>query len=124
MKAAEMLTLVQNKADVCGKAVLAKAGNKNPDYYKTQKEFRMWKIIQSLLEDIGEGEVHITEEVQNYFSLLTMDGPNKIVIEVHEGDNALELLDKYKDVKDIWNKLKKACDNAGLKIVGSSVVKA
>ena len=76
------------------------------------------------MEDIVESEVHITEEVQNYFSLLTMDGPNKIVIEVHEGDNALELLDKYKDVKDIWNKLKKACDNAGLKIVGSSVVKA
>ena len=124
MKAAEMLTLVQNKVDVCGKAVLAKSGNKNPDYYKTQKEFRMWKIVQGLLEDMGEGEVHLTEEVQGYFSLLTMGDSNRVVIEVHEGDNALELLDKYKDVKDVWNKIKKVCDAAGLKIVGSSVVKA
>lgn len=124
MKAAEMLTLVQNKVDVCGKAVLAKSGNKNPDYYKTQKEFRMWKIVQGLLEDMGEGEVHLTEEVQGYFSLLTMGDSNRVVIEVHEGDNVLELLDKYKDVKDVWNKIKKVCDTAGLKIVGSSVVKA
>lgn len=123
MKAVEMRTMTENKVAELEQVLVTKAGNKNPDYYKTQKEYRLWMIIYGLLNDMGEGEIHINEDVQKYFTELSQGIKRPIVVEVHEGDNVLELLDKYNGVKDVYNKIKKACADAGLKIEGSSIVK-
>lgn len=110
---------MKNKVAELAQLVAGKAGKKNPDYYKTLKEYRMAKTIYGLL---GAGINANTQKwLEDYASGNT--GVNKIVIAVHEGDNVLELLDKYNDVKDIYNRIKKAVDEAGLKIVGSSIVK-
>lgn len=123
MKAVEMRTMAENKVAELEQVLVTKAGNKNPDYYKTQKEYRLWMIIYGLLNDMGEGEIHINEDVQKYFTELSQGIKRPVVVEVHEGDNVLELLDKYNGVKDVYNKIKKACADAGLKIEGSSIVK-
>ena len=123
MKAVEMRTMAENKVAELEQVLVTKAGNKNPDYYKTQKEYRLWMIIYGLLNDMGEGEIHINEDVQKYFTELSQGIKRPIIVEVHEGDNVLELLDKYNGVKDVYNKIKKACADAGLKIEGSSIVK-
>lgn len=115
-------TLTQNmgnKVAELAQLVAGKAGKKNPDYYKTLKEYRMAKAIYGLL---GAGIDKDTQDwLEEYSTGVT--GVNKIAIVVHEGDNVLELLDKYNNVKDVYNKIKKAAEEAGLKIVGSTIVK-
>lgn len=124
MNANEMLKSSTHKVYELESLVSAKSGNKNPDYYKTLKEYKLWYIIDQLILDIGEGEIHLDEAATQYFKECSEGIKRGVQIEVHEGDNALELLNKYEGVKDLWNKIKKACDSAGLKIVGSSIVKA
>ena len=125
MKRNEMAMKVQNKVKELEMLVDAKSGNKNPDYYKTLKEMKLWRIIQALLAMLDGGDdVTFNDTIMEYFEECSAGIKRGVTVEVHEGDNALELLDKYKDVKDIWNKIKKACNDAGLKIVGSNVVKA
>lgn len=123
MEMIEMKMAAQNKCIELEQLVESKSGNKNPDYYKTLKEMKLWCIIQSLLA-VCPQDITFNETIEQYFKECSAGVKRGTVIEVHEGDNALELLDKYKDVKDIWNKLKKACDDAGLKIEGSNIVKA
>ena len=124
MKKNEMLDMAIGKVEELDNLVKAKSGNKNPDYYKTLKEMKLWCIIQSLLSMPGDEDVTLSDTIMKYFEECSAGIKRGVTVEVHEGDNALELLDRYKDVKDIWNKIKKACDDAGLKIVGSNVVKA
>ena len=124
MKKNEMLDMAIGKVEELDNLVKAKSGNKNPDYYKTLKEMKLWCIIQSLLSMPGDEDVTLNDTIMKYFEECSAGIKRGVTVEVHEGDNALELLDRYRDVKDIWNKIKKACDDAGLKIVGSNVVKA
>ena len=124
MKKNEMLDMAIGKVEELDNLVKAKSGNKNPDYYKTLKEMKLWCIIQALLAIPGDDDVTLNDTIMKYFEECSAGIKRGVTVEVHEGDNALELLDRYKDVKDIWNKIKKACDDAGLKIVGSNVVKA
>ena len=124
MKKNEMLDMAIGKIEELDNLVKAKSGNKNPDYYKTLKEMKLWCIIQALLAMPGDDDVTLNDTIMKYFEECSAGIKRGVTVEVHEGDTALELLDRYKDVKDIWNKIKKACDDAGLKIVGSNVVKA
>ena len=124
MKRNEMAMKAQNKVKELEMLVDIKSENKNPDYYKALKEMKLWRIIQTLLTMLDGDDVTFNDTIMEYFEECSAGIKRGTVIEVHEGDNALELLDKYKDVKDVWNKLKKACDDAGLKIVGSDIVKA
>lgn len=124
MKKNEMLDMANGKTTELGYLVDSKSGNKNPDYYKTLKEYKLWCIIQGLLEDMGDGEVHISHLTETYFKECAAGIKRAVVIEVHEGDNVMELLEKYDGVKDIYKKLKKACEDAGLRIDGPTIVKA
>lgn len=124
MNRTEMAIMAQTKAIELEQLVEVKSGNKNPDYYKTLKEMKLWSIIGALLAIPGDDDIPLSDTIMKYFEECSAGIKRGVTVEVHEGDNALELLDRYKDVKDIWNKIKKACDDAGLKIVGSNVVKA
>ena len=124
MKKNEMLNMASGKVEELDNLVKAKSGNRNPDYYKTLKEHKLWCIIQGLLEDMGDGEVHISPLTETYFRECAAGIKRAVVIEVHEGDNVMELLVKYDRVKDIYKKLKKACEDAGLMIDGPTIVKA
>lgn len=90
---------------------------KNPDYYQKQAKARLLQIISHLAE--GKD----LDEVENEWITTITEGVKRIVIEVHESDNVLDLLEKYADVKDAYNRIKKACENKGLHIEGSSIVK-
>ena len=120
----EMLDMAIGKTTELGLLVESKSGNKNPDYYKTLKEHKLWYFIQGLLEDMEDGEVHISYLTETYFKECAAGIKRAVVIEVHEGDNVMELLEKYDGVKDIYKKLKKACEDTGLMIDGPTIVKA
>lgn len=46
---------------------------------------------------------------------LTRERKAKYTIEVHEGDNIMQLMQKYENVKDVYHKLMNAAKEAGLK---------
>ena len=124
MKKNEMLDMAIGKGEELGNLVKAKSGNKNPDYYKTLKEMKLWCIIQSLLSMPGDEDVTLNDTIMKYFKECSAGIKRAVVIEVHEGDDVMELLEKYDGVKDIYKKLKKACEDAGLMIDGPTIVKA
>lgn len=124
MKRIEMAMIAQNKAVELEYSVASKSGNKNPDYYKTLKEMKLWWIIQSLLSMPGDEDVTFNDTIMKYFEECSAGIKRAVVIEVHEGDDVMELLEKYDGVKDIYKKLKKACEDAGLMIDGPTIVKA
>lgn len=120
----EMAMIAQNKVSELDCLVASKSGNKNPDYYKTLKELKLWCIIQSLLSIPGDEDVTLNDTIMKYFEECSAGIKRAVVIEVHEGDDTLQLLEKYDGVKDVYKKIKKACEDAGLKIEGSTIVKA
>lgn len=120
----EMAMIAQNKVSELDCLVASKSGNKNPDYYKTLKELKLWCIIQSLLSMPGDEDVTFNDTIMKYFEECSAGIKRAVVIEVHEGDDVMELLEKYDGVKDIYKKLKRACEDAGLMIDGPTIVKA
>lgn len=120
----EMAMIAQNKVSELDCLVASKSGNKNPDYYKTLKELKLWCIIQALLSMPGDEDVTLNDTIMKYFEECSAGIKRAVMIEVHEGDDTLQLLEKYDGVKDVYKKIKKACEDAGLKIEGSTIVKA
>ena len=114
-----LLHAMENKVAELAQLVEKKSGNKNPDYYKTLKEFRLVRVVVGLL---GAGIDQDTQTWLEEYSQSSVTG-NRIVIPVKEGDNVLDIMDKHQDVKDIWNRVKKAVSDAGLRIEGSVIVK-
>lgn len=94
--------------------------------YQKGRDIKQLEVIKELLTIIGDkAEVSITtRDVLESLTTTTSERRARYTIEVNEGDNVLELLEKYKDVKDIYNKIKNAAEKKGLKIAGTSVVKA
>ena len=88
-----------------------KSGNKNPDYYKTQREYNLWTLIEGALYG------NVDEALLNKL----LEGGNKKTFEIHAGDNAFEVMKKY-DLK--YEQFTKALVANGLKLEGSTVVKA
>lgn len=95
MKAKEMALIAQGKCIELENLVAVKSINKNPDYYKTLKEFKLWQVITGLINDMGAGEVHINETLQDYFLELSADTKHIVKIDVEEGDNIKDVYDRY-----------------------------
>lgn len=88
-----------------------KSGNKNPDYYKTQREYQLWSLINGAL--YGDFDEALLNKL--------LAGGNRKTFEVHEGDNAFEIMKKY-DLK--LEQLEKAMAANGMKLQGFTIVKA
>lgn len=110
------IKLINEKVNELNALVEKKSGNKNPDYYKTLKESRLWVAIQMLITN-PEGPA-----TEDYIALLAQPAVQKTVIEVKEGDDFLELSKKYIDKPG--SAILKAIETAGLKLEGVKVVKA
>lgn len=121
MKTIEMKNLLLTKCMEMKDSVESKSSNKNPNYYSTLKEYRLWLIIQNLVSLNNNEDIDLDEESINYILQYTTNKHNSVI--VNEGDDLLSLLEKYKDVKDVYNKIMKSCTEQGLKIDGNKIVK-
>lgn len=145
MKKMEMVARVEGKMDevlnyiecfnngknIKGEVVSVNTARTQMQLKKTQ--FSNLVVIRDLLkffeggtkDDIcGENNTGLSSDtLERLMSLTTLVSDRRVSIEVKEGDNVLELLDKYSNVKDAWCKIKDACEASGLQIVGSSIVK-
>ena len=103
------MTNIESKLASLKAVVEKKSGNKNPDYYKSLKEYRLLSYIYGLQE------VGISAELEEWFQdYISNDAGGKPLVHVQKGDTLMGLIAKYPDTKDIVNKIKKACDKAGL----------
>ena len=105
MKRIEMAMIAQDKATELEHLVESKSGNKNPDYYKTLKEMKLWCIIQSLLSMPGDEDVTLNDTIMKYFEECSAGIKRAVAIEVHEGDATLQLLEQPDGAKDVYKKI-------------------
>lgn len=95
---------------------------KNPDYYKNQKEARMLLILRDTLKALSSyTDENPLQGDENVWFEDIVAGVKRTTIEVHEGDNFLELTKKY--INKPGAAIVKAIEEQGFKLDGMTVVK-
>lgn len=124
MKTMEMIKAVEMKISEMELALdeLLKSdvseNTKRTQKFQRNKAIHDMCILNTILHQCVGDEVGFTTEEQKWFDsmvTLTSERKAKYIIEVHEGDKVMELMEKYKEVKDVYHKMMKAADEAGLK---------
>lgn len=124
MKTVEMIKMVELKMsemelllDELLKSDVSENTKRTQKFQRT-KAIHDMAVLNTILRQCVGDEVGFTAEEQKWFDsmvTLTSERKAKYVIEVHEGDKVMELMEKYKEVKDVYHKMMKAADEAGLK---------
>ena len=123
MKTVEMIKAVEMKVSEMELALdeLLKSdvseNTKRTQKFQRNKAIHDMRVLNTILHQCGD-EVEFTTEEQKWFTsmvTLTSERKAKYVIEVHEGDKVMELMEKYKESKDVYHKMMKAAEEAGLK---------
>ena len=116
---------LENKNDRIQNDASLSPNTKKTQNYQITHELKLLTAVMSCLNYMSlSGIEEIPEDLEKDVRAIIPQEVKKTIIEVYEGDNVIQLLDKYSSVKDIYKKLTKACDDAGLKIVGQDIVKA
>ena len=116
---------LENKNDRIQNDASLSSNTKKTQNYQTTHELKLLTAVMSCLDYMSLNDMEeIPEDLEKDVRAIIPQEVKKTIIEVHEGDNIIQLLDKYNSVKDIYKKLTKACDDAGLKIVGQDIIKA
>lgn len=124
MKTVEMIKAVEMKISEMELALdeLLKSdvseNTKRTQKFQRNKAIHDMCVLNTILHQCVGDEVGFTTEEQKWFTsmvTLTSERKAKYIIEVHEGDKVMELMEKYKEVKDVYHKMMKAADEAGLK---------
>lgn len=113
LKMAEMESLLDEllKSDVS-------ENTKRTQKFQRTKAIHDMAVLNTILHQCVGDEVGFTDEEQKWFdSMVTLTSTRKakFTVEVHEGDKVMELMEKYQDVKDVYHKLMRAAEEAGLK---------
>lgn len=121
----DRIGVLENKNDRIQNDASLSSNTKKTQNYQITHELKLLTAVMSCLDYMSlNGIEEISEDLEKDVRAIIPQEVKKTIIEVHEGDNVIQLLDKYSSVKDIYKKLTKACDDAGLKIVGQDIVKA
>lgn len=91
---------------------------KRTQKFQRTKDIHAMFILNAVLHQASD-EIGLSEEAQKWFTsmvTLTSERKAKYTVEVHKGDSILELLEKYKEVKDIYNKIMGAVKRQGLTV--------
>ena len=124
MKTVEMIKVVETKVQEMQESLETLLNSDVSENTKRTQKFQRTKAIHDMLilsivlhQCVGD-EVGFTEEEQKWFDsmvTLTSERKAKFTVEVHEGDKVMDLMKKYENVKDVYHKLMKAAEEAGLK---------
>lgn len=121
----DRIGVLENKNERIQNDASLSINTKRTQNYQLTHEIKLLVAVRACLNHMTlNGIEEIPEDLDKTVRAIIPQEVKKTIIEVHEGDNVIQLLDKYNNVKDIYKKLMKACDDAGLKIVGQNIVKA
>ena len=113
MKMAEMEELLEELLNDPKTADTTKRTQK----FQRNKTIHEMRLFDTILQQCGD-EISLCDDEQKWFnSMVTLTSVRKAkyTVEVHEGDRISELLQKYSEMNDVYKKLMKAADEAGLK---------
>lgn len=124
MKTVEVIKAVETKVQEMQESLETLLNSDVSENTKRTQRFQKTKAIHDMLilstvlhQCVGD-EVGFTEEEQKWFDsmvTLTSERKAKFTVEVHEGDRVMDLMKKYENVKDVYHKLMKAAEEAGLR---------
>ena len=124
MKTFEMIKAVETKAQEMQESLETLLNSDASENTKRTQKFQRTKaihdmlVLNTVLHQCDKDEIVLNEEVQEWFTsmvTLTSERKAKFTVEVHEGDRVMDLMKKYENVKDVYHKLMKAAEEAGLK---------
>ena len=95
--------------------VLSKA-TRGTQLYKMGRERRVLHLVKSLVEQC-DSKLKLQEDDMETFTLITTlisERAPRSSVECKEGDLITELLIKYKEVRDVYNKLSRYCESHSL----------
>ena len=124
MKTFEMTKVVETKVQEMQESLETLLKSDVSENTKRTQKFQRTKaihdmlILNTILHQCDKDEIILNEEEQKWFtSMVTLTNERKAAytVEVHEGDRVMDLMKKYENVKDVYHKLMKAAEEAGLK---------
>lgn len=121
MKTIEMVRMCGKKVIDVSEIAERKSSNKNPDYYKTLKELKLWKVLKEVLECYKEEYLPLDGSTEQIFNELIEGGNKKNIIHLEEGDDVIEYMSSHPTVK--YENIKKYLEKEGLTLKGSKVSK-
>lgn len=124
MKTVEMIKAVETKAQEMQESLETLLNSDVSENTKRTQKFQRTKaihdmlVLNTILHQCDKDEIILNEEEQKWFTsmvALTSERKAAYTVEVHEGDRVMDLMKKYENVKDVYHKLMKAAEEAGLK---------
>ena len=124
MKTLEMTKAVETKVQEMQESLETLLKSDVSENTKRTQKFQRTKaihdmlILNTVLHQCDKDEIILNEEVQKWFTsmvALTSERKAAYTVEVHEGDRVMDLMKKYENVKDVYHKLMRAAEEAGLK---------
>ena len=124
MKTVEMIKAVETKTQEMQESLETLLKSDVSENTKRTQKFQRTKaihdmlVLNTVLHQCDKDEIVLNEEVQKWFTsmvALTSERKAAYTVEVHEGDRVMDLMKKYENVKDVYHKLMKAAEEAGLK---------
>lgn len=124
MKTVKMIKAVETKAQEMQESLETLLKSDVSENTKRTQKFQRTKaihdmlVLNTILHQCDKDEIILNEEVQKWFTsmvALTSERKAAYTVEVHAGDRVMDLMKKYENVKDVYHKLMKAAEEAGLK---------
>ena len=124
MKTFEMIKAVETKVQEMQESLETLLKSDVSENTRRTQKFQRTKaihdmlILNTILHQCDKDEIILNEEEQKWFTsmvALTSERKAAYTVEVHEGDRVMDLMKKYENVKDVYHKLMKAAEEAGLK---------
>lgn len=125
MNKKEAIRLCQERINEVKQAVaVLKTSDKksaSTQLYQKRKEIKSLTVISELLSLITSDEVKLKSN-DDFISLTNLSAERKVyeAVVVNEGDALLDILKKYADRKDIYNKVMNAAEKNGLVLDAST----
>lgn len=124
MKTVEMVKAVETKVQEMQESLETLLKSDVSENTKRTQKFQRTKaihdmlVLNTILHQCDKDEIVLNEEEQKWFtSMITLASERKAAytVEVHEGDRVMDLMKKYENVKDVYHKMMRAAEEAGLK---------
>lgn len=125
MNKKEAIRLCQERINEVKQAVaILKTSDKksaSTQLYQKRKEIKSLTVISELLSLITSDEVKLKSN-DDFISLTNLSAERKVyeAVVINEGDALLDILKKYADRKDIYNKVMNAAEKNGLVLDAST----
>lgn len=96
---------------------IAEAERAEKSVGKLKRQSRALVVISDLIEEFVDTETFTFTSEADLMQMIDCKKGKRLDFGIKSGDKLMDLLQKYSDVKDIYNKIQKECERKGLKIV-------